>query len=248
MKALLLLPLLALLLGLAPACQQAPPATEQPAAPPPKPPVPGPDLAKLTDSTIVGKLTAYLAQYPGSEVVIHTRLGDMRVRLYDDTPLHKANFLLLARKGVFDETLFNRVEQNLVIQGGRSTHRTIQLHRYHLPPEVRPAHFHHKGALAMARYDDEQNPQQLSSSIDFYLVQGQQLAPNQAKALAGRPLTPAQLKTYETLGGLPSLDGKYTVFGEIVDGLDVLDRIAAVPVDAYKWPKQDVDIKMEVVK
>jgi len=247
MKPALLLPLVALLLGVAPSCNQSAPVVEQPATPPP-PPVPGPDLMSLADSNIVAKLTPYLAQYPGSEVIIRTRLGDMRVRLYDDTPIHKANFLLLARKGVFDETLFNRVEQNLVIQGGRSTHRTIQLHRYHLPPEVRAEHFHKKGALAMARYDDEQNPDQLSSSIDFYLVQGTKLAPNQSKALAGRKLTPAQVQTYDTLGGLPSLDGKYTVFGEIVEGLDVLDKIAAVPIDAYKWPKKDVDIKMEVVQ
>lgn len=239
--------LAALLLGMLPACNQQPsetPASQQPAAPPP---VPGPSLTALADSNVVPLLTPYLQQHPASEVLLHTRLGTMRLRLYDDTPIHKANFLLLARKGVFNESLFQRVEKGLVIQGGRSTNRTIAINRYRLPPEIRPEHFHKKGALAMARYDDEQNPGKLSSGIDFYIVQGRPLAPSQARAVAGRKLTPAQLETYATVGGLPSLDGKYTVFGEVVDGLDVLDKIADEPIDAYKWPKKDVDIKMEVV-
>ena len=88
------------------ACNQAPPAT---ALPKTAPVVPGPDLAALTDSTAPAALLAYGRQYPGSEVRIQTRLGAIRVKLYDDTPIHRANFLLLARKGVFDETMFNRV-------------------------------------------------------------------------------------------------------------------------------------------
>ncbi|QNE40272.1 peptidylprolyl isomerase [Hymenobacter sp. NBH84] len=240
--------LAALLLGLLPACNQNQPETatiaQQPATPPP---VPGPSLTALADSNVVALLTPYLQEHPGSEILLHTRLGTMRLRLYDDTPIHKANFLLLIRKGVFNETLFQRVEKGLVIQGGRSTNRTIAINRYRLPPEMRPEHFHKKGALAMARYDDEQNPGQLSSGIDFYIVQGKKWAPNQSKALAGRKLTPAQIQTYATEGGLPSLDGKYTVFGEVVEGLDVLDKIADEPIDAYKWPKKDVNMKMEVV-
>ena len=235
-----------LLAGLA-ACS----APDQPATTkPPRPAVPGPNLATLTDSAAPAALLAYGRQYPGSEVLISTRLGNIRLHLFDDTPIHKANFLLLVRKGVFDETVFNRVVAGFAIQGGQTAEqRTIRLRRYRLPPEIRPGHFHRRGALGMARYDDEQNPGRLSSNTDFYLVQGQRLTPNQSTAAAGRRLTSAQTQAYATVGGAPSLDGQYTVFGEITEGLDVLDKIAAVPVDPQDhWPRQEVYIKAEVVR
>ena len=244
---LLLAPLLLALPLLLAACHpDAPPATQAALPPPP----PGPDLATLTDSAAPAALLAYGRQYPGSEVLIKTRLGNLRVRLYDDTPIHKANFLLLARRGVFDETVFNRVVKNFAVQGGQTTGpRTIRLHRYRLPPELRAAHFHVKGALGMARYDDEQNPGHLSSNTDFYFVVGERLTPEQARAAAGRPLTPAQVQAYGKQGGVPALDGKYTVFGEIVEGLDVLDKIAAVPVDPQdNWPTVEVPMKVQVLK
>jgi len=228
------------------ACNQTPPATA-PAAPNKK--IPGPDLATLTDSAAPAAMLAYGRQYPGSGVLIKTRLGNIRVRLYDDTPIHKANFLLLARKGVFDETMFNRVVKDFAVQGGQTYGaRTIRLKRYRLPPEIRPAHFHHKGALGMARYDDEQNPGRLSSNTDFYFVVGEKLDPNQSQAMAGRKLTPAQTKAYATVGGVPSLDGQYTVFGEIVEGQEVVDKIANEPVEPDKWPVKDISIKVEVLK
>ena len=236
-----------LLLGLAllAACNQAPPA----APPPAKAAVPGPDLATLADSTAPAALLAYGRQYPGSEVLVHTRLGNIRVRLYDDTPIHRANFLLLARKGVFNETMFNRVVKDFAVQGGQTYGaRTIRLKRYRLPPEIRPAHFHRKGALGMARYDDEQNPGRLSSNTDFYFVVGEKLAPNQAQALCRRRLTPAQTQAYATVGGVPSLDGQYTVFGEVVEGQDVVDAIANQPVESDKWPVTDIKLRVEVVK
>ena len=239
-----------LFLALLAACNQAPPATEPATAPAAsKPPVPGPDIAALTDSTAPAALLAYGRQYPGSEVLVSTRLGNIRVKLYDDTPIHKANFLLLTRKGVYSETMFNRVIKGFAVQGGQTSEpRTIRLHRYRLPPEFRAGHFHRKGALAMARYDDEQNPGHLSSNTDFYFVVGEKLAPNQAQATAGRKLTPAQLKTYATEGGVPALDGKYTVFGEVIEGQDVLDKIANEPVESDKWPVKDIPLKVEVVK
>ena len=227
-------------------CNHTPP----PAAGPTKPAtVPGPDLATLTDSAAPAALLAYGRQYPGSEVLIKTRLGNIRVKLYDDTPIHKANFLLLARKGVFDETMFNRVVKDFAVQGGQTySARTIRLKRYRLPPEIRPAHFHQKGALGMARYDDEQNPGRLSSNTDFYFVVGEKLAPNQSQAMAGRKLSPAQVRAYATVGGVPSLDGQYTVFGEVIEGQDVVDKIANEPVESDKWPVKDITLKVEVVK
>ncbi|MDO7886944.1 peptidylprolyl isomerase [Hymenobacter sp. CA2-7] len=236
------------LLALLAACGPA----DKPAAtaPPPKPKPPGPDIAALTDSTAPAALLAYGRQYPGSEVLFKTRLGNIRVRLFDDTPVHKANFLLLARRGVFDETVFNRVVKDFAVQGGQTSGvRSIHLRRYRLPAEIRPQHFHVKGALGMARYDDEINPGHLSSNTDFYFVVGQKLAPYQSKAAAGRPLTPAQVQAYATRGGVPSLDGKYTVFGEVIEGQDVVDKINKVKVDPQdKWPIEDVAMKVEVVK
>ncbi len=238
----------ALLLGLSllAACNHTPPPTAAPARPPA---VPGPDLATLTDSAAPAALLAYGRQYPGSEVLLKTRLGNIRVKLYDDTPVHRANFLLLVRKGVFDETMFNRVVKNFAVQGGQ-THeaRTIRLRRYRLPPEIRPGHFHRKGALGMARYDDEQNPGRLSSNTDFYFVVGEKLTPDQSRAMAGRPLTAAQARAYAAVGGVPSLDGQYTVFGEIIEGQDVVDKIANEPVESDKWPVRDITLKAEVVK
>ena len=233
-------------LGLLAACNQAPPATAPVAT---KPVVPGPDLATLTDSTAPAALLAYGRQYPGSEVLIKTRLGNIRVKLYDDTPIHRANFLLLARKGVFGETMFNRVVKDFAVQGGQTYGaRTIRLKRYRLPPEITSAHFHHKGALGMARYDDEQNPGHLSSNTDFYFVVGEKLAPNQSQAMCRRKLTPAQTQAYAKVGGVPSLDGQYTVFGEVIEGQDVVDNIANQPVESDKWPVEDIRMKVEVVK
>ena len=239
------LALLAGLAGLA-SCNQTSPPTAAPARPAA---IPGPDLATLSDSTAPAALLAYGRQYPSSEVLIKTRLGNIRVKLYDDTPIHKANFLLLARKGVFNETMFNRVVKDFAVQGGQTYGaRTIRLKRYRLPPEIRPGHFHRKGALGMARYDDEQNPSRLSSNTDFYFVVGEKLAPNQSQAMAGRKLTPAQLKAYAAVGGVPSLDGQYTVFGEVIEGQNVVDKIANEPVESDKWPVKDITMKVEVVK
>ena len=243
----LCLPLLPLLAFALPACNQRPPE-DSAITPPPPPPVPGPDLMALADSNAARLLLNYGRQYPGQEVLLQTRLGNMRIRLYDDTPIHAANFLLLARKGVFDESVFNRVVKGLVVQGGGSERRTIAMRSYRLPPEIRPAHFHKRGALAMARYDGEMNPDRLSSNNDFYIVQGKKMPPAQARANAGRPLTPDQAQTYATLGGVPGLDGHYTVFGEVVEGLDVIDKIANEPVGTDNWPTTDVGIKVKVLK
>ncbi|MBT9395297.1 peptidylprolyl isomerase [Hymenobacter sp. NST-14] len=236
------------LLGLLAACGSRQAADTVPADAPAASAVPGPDLMALADSNAARLLLDYGRAYPAQEVVLHTRLGDMRIRLYDDTPVHAANFLLLSRKGVFDESVFNRVVKGLVIQGGGSEQRTIAMRSYRLPPEIRPQHFHKRGALAMARYDGAMNPDRLSSNNDFYIVQGEAMTAEQARAAAGRPLTPEQAQTYATIGGVPGLDGQYTVFGEVVEGLDVIDKIANEPVGMDNWPTTDVGIKVEVVK
>ncbi|GAA4373707.1 peptidylprolyl isomerase [Hymenobacter koreensis] len=209
---------------------------------------PGPDLMSMSDSNCVAVLTKYGQEHPETEVLVKTRHGNIRVKLYKDTPLHRANFLLLANKGYFDQTVFYRVEKGFVVQGGNSNTRTIMLRKYHIPPEIRPQYFHKPGALGMARFDDEKNPGRLSSSHDFYFVHGRKLEPAQAKAVAGRPLTAEQLQIYATQGGAPALDGLYTVFGEVTEGLDVVDKIAQEKVDPSSWPLNDVGMQLEVIK
>jgi cyclophilin family peptidyl-prolyl cis-trans isomerase len=231
------------------ACNQTPPPVQQKAPDSPdRSNRPGPDLTTMRDSNAVRILTAYGQQHPETELVFHTTLGDVKVRLFKDTPLHRASFLLLTNKGYFDQTVFYRVEKGFVVQGGNSDHRTIKLGKYHIPPEIRPGHFHRRGALGMARYDDEQNPGQVSSSHDFYFTVGQKLTPQQAQSIAGRKLTPAELNVYATEGGAPALDGKYTVFGEVIEGMDVVEKINQVPVDKYNWPEKDVEMKVEVIR
>ncbi|AYA37091.1 peptidylprolyl isomerase [Hymenobacter oligotrophus] len=231
------------------ACNQQQPAQEQAAATSADGSNrPGPDLTKINDQNVVEILTKYGQEHPQTEVLIKTDMGPVKVRLFKDTPLHRANFLLLANKGYLDQTVFYRIEKGFVVQGGNSDKRTISLGKYHLPPEIKPEYFHRRGAVGMARYDDEKNPGRLSSSHDFYFTVGKPMKAFQAQGVAGRKLTPEQVKAYTTEGGVPALDGQYTVFGEVVEGMDVVEKINQVPVDAYNWPLKDVGMKVEILK
>jgi cyclophilin family peptidyl-prolyl cis-trans isomerase len=227
-----------------PADSATAPATATPAAP-------GPDLTALNPQNIVAELTKYGRQYPGSELVLHTTLGDIHLKLYDDTPLHRANFLLLARKKFFDEGGFYRIVKDFVIQGGDDDDRQMSLGAYKIPAERRPNHFHQRGALAMARFGDADNPTKASSNHDFYIVQGKTYSDaelDEFERINAMHFTPAQRQVYKTIGGAPALDAGYTVFGEVTSGLDVVKKIADTPVDAQKWPKTEVLMKVEVAK
>ncbi|MDQ3291256.1 MAG: peptidylprolyl isomerase [Bacteroidota bacterium] len=203
----------------------------------------------LTDANATELLTKFGKENPETLVTISTSLGEIKVRLYEDTPLHRANFIRLAKMGFYDNTIFYRVLRDFMIQGGDTRERKIKTDKYGVPSEVKPHHFHKRGALAMARYDDEFNPKRLSSSHNFYLVQG--VVHNQESlddiALENKiTFSPEQVKAYTTIGGVPSLDTKYTVFGEVVEGMEVVDKIANVPVDTNDTPVQDVFMTVEV--
>ena len=179
-----------------------------------------------------------------SKVVIKTSKGDLVVRLYDETPLHRDNFLKLADEGYYNGTLFHRVINKFMIQGGDPDSKNPEPDKiygtggpdYVIPAEFRPELFHKKGALAAARQDDNANPQKASSGSQFYLVQGrvftsEDLDRLEAAVKTGNPnfkIGDEARKIYADAGGTPHLDGNYTVFGEIVDGLDVVDAIAEV--------------------
>lgn len=190
-------------------------------------------------------------------VTINTDYGPMRLLLYDQTPKHKENFIKLVGQKFYDSLLFHRVIQDFMIQGGDPKSRKAPVGEslgngdvgYKIPAEITPALFHKKGALAAAR---DNNPEKASSGCQFYVVQGRvwpddelqkQIDRGHARA-PGRVYTDAQRQTYKTLGGSPHLDGNYTVFGEVIDGLSIVDSIAKQPRDPQDRPKQDIRMTM----
>lgn len=249
-----------------------------------------------------------------SIVLITTDLGNIKVKLYNETPLHRDNFLKLVREKTLDSTLFHRVISNFMIQGGdiSSKHATPDAMLgngdvgYTIPAEINPLFYHKKGALAAARQGDNVNPLKASSGCQFYIVQGNKFAPSDLDAMENRmnqqakqglfqniimrpenealknrfvanqqtqnqdsmnvlnalaeamtnaeaaKLAPfkyseEQRKMYSTVGGTPHLDGGYTVFGEVIEGLDVVDKIAAVEKGANDRPKQDIRMYCKII-
>lgn len=192
-------------------------------------------------------------------VKIETSYGNMVVKLYNETPLHRDNFIKLVKEGTYDGLLFHRVINQFMIQGGDPKSRDAKPGQmlgdgelgYTIPAEFVPGLFHKKGALAAARQGDEVNPQKASSSCQFYLVQGTTWDANRLKMVEqrmGKSFTPEQAEVYATLGGTPFLDGDYTVFGEVVEGIEVIDKIAAVPCGPMDRPVEDVKMKMSIIE
>jgi len=198
------------------------------------------------------------------DVAIHTTAGIMVVRLYDSTPLHRDNFLKMAKSHYYDSILFHRVISGFVIQAGDPTSKTAApgvplgggSAPFTIPAEFRASYFHKKGVLAAARNGDNENPERRSSGSHFYIVQGKKftdagLDSVERMRLNGYRLPPAHREAYRTVGGVPHLDQQYTVYGELVSGIEVLDAIAAMPVNKAigDRPLTDVRIlKMELVK
>jgi cyclophilin family peptidyl-prolyl cis-trans isomerase len=247
------------------------------------------------------------AQKKDYVVTIKTRYGNMVAILYDETPLHKANFIKLAKEHYYDSTLFHRVIQGFMIQGGDPDSKKATPGQplgqggpgYTVNAEFNPKFFHERGALSAARLADAQNPTKASSGSQFYVVQGtkmtegelrtdfeklnnvlgqffqnpanqgaydslaaafqaQDLKLLQARMVALRPrvekelnvdlskeISPERLKVYTTVGGTPALDGGYTVFGKVIQGLDVLDKIAAVTTERER-PTEDIRMTVTV--
>ncbi len=256
------------------------------------------------------------AQTMGKEtILIETSYGNMKVKLYEETPLHKVNFLKLVNDHFFDSLLFHRVINTFMIQGGDPTSKRAKPADtlgngelgYTVPAEINPKLIHKKGVIAAAREGDDVNPKFASSSCQFYIVQGKIKTPEELKKaedrinktaatnagravmkseegkmlkaqydqykkaniadsaelinkiiegmikeeLAKKPvytMSEYQRTSYSTVGGTPHLDGTYTVFGEVIEGLEVIDKIAAVKVDGNNRPEKDVRMKITLVK
>lgn len=196
-------------------------------------------------------------------VTMTTDAGTMRLVLSDKTPLHKANFIKLAREKYYDGLLFHRVIQDFMIQAGdpdsRGAAGKVALGnggvKYVIPAEFDASLFHRKGAVGAAR---DNNPEKASSGSQFYIVKGKpytnETLDQQLKRIVSGPsgtprqATEAQRQVYRTAGGSPNLDGNYTVFGQVIDGLAVIDSIAAQPGDARNRPLKDVAMQKVTVK
>lgn len=252
-----------------------------------------------------------LAQNSGNKmVVVSTNYGDIKIELFNETPLHRDNFIKLAKEGFYDGLLFHRVINNFMIQGGDPESRGADASKhlgsggpgYEIPAEILPGFYHKKGALAAARTGDQMNPERKSSGSQFYIVKGtvytsgqldtmeikmnnalQQAIQRkfytesqeelgkfrQANDQAGFNKRVAEIKAaadsafrvaakvkisdekkkdYSTIGGYPSLDGAYTVFGQVVEGFDVIDKISAVETNSSNRPLADVIMKVRVIE
>ncbi|MBE0641053.1 MAG: peptidylprolyl isomerase [Bacteroidales bacterium] len=184
-----------------------------------------------------------------TRVLIQTDLGDITVELYNETPLHRDNFIKLVREGYYNGSIFHRVIRQFMIQGGGGKTGNEDP-GYTVPAEFNPVFYHKRGALCAARMGDQVNPKKASSGSQFYIVDGRSFAPAEIEALAtraGKKWTEEQKKAYATLGGAPHLDGDYTVYGEVVSGMDVVDKIAAVQTGGANRPLQDVKMSMTLL-
>ena len=190
------------------------------------------------------------AQEKETLVLIKTSLGDITVKLYNDTPLHRDNFIKLINEGWYNNSPFHRVINNFMIQGGHNQDGSVDP-GYTIPAEFRTNHIHKKGALAAARQGDHVNPKKASSGCQFYIVQGQVLTDAHIQMYQqrmGLTFTKEQIEAYTTVGGTPHLDGEYTVFGEVVEGLEIIDKIAKVKTGYMDVPVEAVTMTIEILK
>lgn len=202
--------------------------------------------------TLIMGLSLSLAAQKKSEtlVLIKTSYGNITAKLYNDTPKHRDNFIKLVKQGWYNDSPFHRVIKNFMIQGGGNKDGKTDP-GYTVDAEFRPQYIHKKGALAAARMGDQVNPERKSSGSQFYIVQGQKYDQQNFVAAAQRSglnYTEEQKNTYATLGGTPHLDGTYTIFGEVVDGFDVIDKIAAVQTGPGDKPLTPVTMRIEILE
>lgn len=188
---------------------------------------------------------------------IETSFGIMKVKLYDDTPKHRDNFIKLANEGFYDGTLFHRVIKGFMIQGGDPDSKGAPAGKmlgqggpgYTIDAEIGRPHIY--GALSAARLSDAQNPEKKSSGSQFYIVQGKKQTIIDVKSQGGfKNITYPEetIKLYTELGGTPFLDMEYTVFGEVVEGLEIIDKIADVSTNPQNRPTEDLAMKVRIIK
>ena len=193
------------------------------------------------------------------KVEIETIYGNMLIELYNETPIHRDNFIKLANSGFYDGTLFHRVIPAFMIQGGDPVSKKDNPQEqignggpgYTLPSEFDEKLIHKKGAFAAARMPDAVNPKKESSGSQFYIVEGQVYDASKLELMEKRmgiKMNEIQKKMYSTIGGTPHLDGNYTVFGEVIRGLDIISKVSNVNRNKNNLPLEKVVMKVRVVK
>ena len=196
---------------------------------------------------------------PEKKILISTKFGDIKIKLYNETPQHRDNILKLVSEGYYDGTLFHRVIQNFMIQGGDPESKNAPAGKmlgnggpsYTIPAEFNSNFFHKKGALSAARTGDQVNPAKASSGSQFYIVQGQVFTEQQLASMEmqmKKTFTPEQKAAYTTIGGTPHLDGAYTVYGEVYEGLDIIDKIGAVKTAPGDRPLEDISMTIKIIE
>ncbi|MDT3403817.1 peptidylprolyl isomerase [Mucilaginibacter terrae] len=216
-------------------------------------------MKKLFTLCFILTATLALAKPPKNQYVrIKTAYGTVIIRLYNETPKHRDNFIKLTKAGFYNGTLFHRVIQNFMIQGGDPDSKKATPGqalgegdvKYTIPAEFKDSLFHKRGVLAAAR---DNNPAKASSGCQFYIVEGKRVTDAkidslQQTRLKGYVVPEWQRAWYRSVGGTPQLDHGYTVYGEVVSGIDMVDRIAAVKTDKKDRPEQDVPMTVELLK
>jgi len=217
------------------------------------------DTNLITYKNVRQKLTAIAKNNPETRIVIKTTLGDIEIKLFDDTPLHRANFIHLIKSHYFDNTLFYRVIDNFMIQGGNSdrddiSYKMAKIGNYTVPEEILSHHIHKRGALAMAVSEQLEIPEKdrnkNSSPYNFYIIQNGPMTYDYLKGVEEKyeiTISNKHKSIYNKKGGAPHLDGNFTVFGEVTKGLDVVDKIAAVKTDSDSRPHEDIIMSVEII-
>lgn len=212
-------------------------------------------LTMLLISVFAFSLPGLQAQDTETLVLIDTDMGKIKVKLYNDTPLHRDNFIKNVKEKRYDGLLFHRVIKQFMVQGGDVTSKDAPMDKhlgdgdlgYTVPAEfIYPKYFHKRGVLCAARTPDEDNPEKASSATQFYFVTGKFFTAMELDKMEkekGLTLTPEQREAYMLEGGTPHLDGNYTVFGEVVKGQKVVDKIQFVETNENDRPTKNIKIK-----